>query len=425
VKAMRQSTLYLFALLLALATAAPAQSSDLWVQLSKIGAVNGQNSNLPPSVAVSGQTVVVSGSLGNDGSLAYVFVKPANGWTNMKLVARLRSTAGKLISTASVATDGQTVVVGDTQCSVAQCRSKGTLYVFVEPSGGWTNMTQTATLTGSNTLPGDLLGWSVAMSDNTIVAGAVAGRFGGSSGPGAAYVFVKPTSGWTNMTETAKLTASDGAKDDEFGYCVAIAEGTIAVGAPQHFESGLGTGKAYVFVKPAAGWTSATQTAELTSTSSAPGDNLGASIAVLGNTVVAGQPSLAFINGVVCVFVRPSGGWSNMTQTATLSEAKGNSGGGLGFSVGIGDNLVVAGAPFYQARNLGGALFIFNKPATGWTDMSSNAAIFASDAKHESGFGYSMAASGKLVVAGPSYNRDDFNVTPPPSVYLFQVPARP
>ena len=34
---------------------------------------------------------------------------------------------------------------------------------------------------------------------------------------GSAYVFVKPSDGWATATETAKLTASDGAGDDNFG----------------------------------------------------------------------------------------------------------------------------------------------------------------------------------------------------------------
>ena len=51
---------------------------------------------------------------------------------------------------------------------------------------------------------------------------------------GAAYVFTKPGSGgWADATETAKLTASDGAVDDEFGISVAVHGETVVVGAHQ------------------------------------------------------------------------------------------------------------------------------------------------------------------------------------------------
>jgi len=44
-------------------------------------------------------------------------------------------------------------------------------------------------------------GQSVAVSGNTIAVGAW--------GVGAVYVFLKPTTGWSTVNETAKLTASD------------------------------------------------------------------------------------------------------------------------------------------------------------------------------------------------------------------------
>ena len=45
-------------------------------------------------------------------------------------------------------------------------------------------------------------------------------------------MFTEPGSGWANMTQTAKLTASDGAAGDCFGYSVSISGNTVVVGAP-------------------------------------------------------------------------------------------------------------------------------------------------------------------------------------------------
>jgi FG-GAP repeat len=50
-------------------------------------------------------------------------------------------------------------------------------------------------------------------------AGTPGGKVGAN---GAAYVFVKPGTGWANATQTAKLRASDGAVGDELGYSVAV-----------------------------------------------------------------------------------------------------------------------------------------------------------------------------------------------------------
>ena len=65
------------------------------------------------------------------------------------------------------------------------------------------------------------------------------------------------------MTQTAKLTSSDGAAGDIFGDSVAVGTTTIVVGASEATLSGNSSaGKAYVFVQPQGGWTDATQTAE-------------------------------------------------------------------------------------------------------------------------------------------------------------------
>ena len=103
--------------------------------------------------------------------------------------------------------------------------------MFTEPGSGWANMTQTAKLTASDGAAGDDFGYSVSISGNTVVVGASRATVGGNSGQGAAYVFTEPGSGWANMTQTAKLTASDGAADDDFGDSVSISGNTVVVGA--------------------------------------------------------------------------------------------------------------------------------------------------------------------------------------------------
>ena len=89
--------------------------------------------------------------------------------------------------------------------------------MFTEPGSGWADMTQTAKLTASDGAADDDFGYSVSISGNTVVVGAPYATVGGNSDQGAAYVFTEPGSGWANMTQTAKLTASDGAAGDEFG----------------------------------------------------------------------------------------------------------------------------------------------------------------------------------------------------------------
>jgi hypothetical protein len=161
----------------------------------------------------------------------------------------------------------------------------GSAYVFVKPSEGWSDMTQTAKLTAADGATEDYFGQSVSISGDVAVVGA---SWDGDNGPlsGSAYVFVKPSEGWANMTQTAKLTASDGWHYRMFGRSVSISGDMVMVGAPdiKYTTSGL----AYVFVKPSGGWTNMTQTAKLRPSDGAAGDFFGQSVAVSGDTGVIG-----------------------------------------------------------------------------------------------------------------------------------------
>ena len=105
---------------------------------------------------------------------------------------------------------------------------------------------------------------------------------------GSAYVFTKPDDGWVSTSTAAKLTASDGADDDYFGYSVAVDVDTVVVGAYGDDDNGSDSGSAYLFTKPATGWATATETGKLTASDGADDDYFGHSVAVDGDAVVMG-----------------------------------------------------------------------------------------------------------------------------------------
>ena len=132
-----------------------------------------------------------------------------------------------------------------------------------------------------------IFGYSVAISGDQIVAGAYKDDDNGNDS-GATYVFEKPTSGWTNMTQTAKLLPSDGGAEDRFGYSVAISGDQIAVGAYKDDDNGSSSGSAYVFEKPTSGWANMTQTAKLLPSDGLANDRFGISIGISGDQIVVG-----------------------------------------------------------------------------------------------------------------------------------------
>jgi uncharacterized protein (DUF2345 family) len=352
------------------------------------------------SVAIIGDTIVIGQT---DRGQAFVFIKPKDGWRNMTQTAILIPALGDGCTFgSSVAISGDTIVVGESQNAWWCSDGPGAAYVFVKPAGGWRGtLRQTAKLTASDGVNGDALGASIWVSGNTVVSGAP-GTYPFTTA-GAAYVFVEPASGWVNGTQTAKLTASDGQTGDQLGYSASISGNTIVAGAPYApIRANLAQGALYVFTKPAGGWSNGTQTAKLTASDGATNNNLGASVSVNGNTVLGGAPRASSRQGygAAYVYVEPSGGWTNMNQTAKLTAAD-DGVIAFGSSVALEDGIAIAGAFYYKGQNLdGGSAFVFVKPKSGWATDSSKIKLVGSDAKFSAEMGSSVAVEGHTVVAG-------------------------
>ena len=296
------------------------------------------------SVAISGNTVVIEAGYGG-GPSAYVFVEPAGGWTNMSQTAKLTSPTNFFGggSPPSIATDGNTVVIG-VPWAPLRGQFTGAAYVFQKPPSGWTNISApTAQLTPE--LASSFFGTSVSVNGNNVVVCGLGGEM--------VYLFVRPKKGWNGIrTETAQLTPSDGA----FVHSVAMDSNTVVAGSPSAtVGSDVGRGAVYVFVEPVAGWTSMTETAKLTASDGAANDQLGFSVAINGggSEIAAGAYGRDSDKGAAYAFVRPSTGWASGTQSAEFTASDGGSGDWLGNSVSIGGSQIVAGAPQFSISEPG------------------------------------------------------------------------
>jgi hypothetical protein len=290
---------------------------------------------------------------------------------------------------SAVAISGSTVVVGAPTATVNGNLAQGEAYVFVKPSNGWKNMTETATLLASDGTPGCAFGAGVGISGSTVVVGAYGG--GNNGGVGSAYVFVQPAGGWVNTTETAELTASDGMDNDDFGASISISGSTAIVGAPNQSSA---IGSAYVFVEPPSGWVNMAETAELTASDRAI-SNFGWSVSLNGSTAVVGAPYDG--RGAAYVFVEPANGWSSMTETAKLTASGGSE---IGMSVALSEEAVITGAPFANPAHQGSA-YVFLKPTGGWKNTTKpNLALAIPFTYGFDNFGTGVGISGKTGVVG-------------------------
>ena len=277
-------------------------------QVAKLTAADASNDDrFGTSVAIDGGTVVVGAYYDDDdGSFsgsAYVF-RTSDGGATYGQVAKLTASdaaAGDLFG-ISVAIDGDTVVVGANY----ENSRKGAAYVFRTSDGGAT-YAQVAKLRASDAAASDNFGISVAIDGNTVVVGAYQYNSGGGSG--VAYVF-RTTDGGASYGQVAKLTASDAAAGDNFGISVAIDGDTIVVGSPYDDDACpdnmyCNSGSAYVFRTNDGGATYG-QLAKLTASDAAANDKFGYSVAIGGDTVVVGASGVYDSRGAAYVFTPPA-----------------------------------------------------------------------------------------------------------------------
>jgi hypothetical protein len=355
-----------------------------------------------PDTTVDGQP--------NEGAV-YVYTKPKSGWANatQRAVLTLPVVPFSPRSGAAVAVSGNTIVVGAPFESVGGTYQQGVAYVFSKPKSGWASTSDpTATLSASDGSTESFFGTSVAVSGGTIVVGEV-----GQGPHSAAYVFAKPRGDWVSSTQTAKLTGSLNTSSDGFGHSVAISGGTAVVGAPDQPKGAADdTGMGYVFVKPTGGWTDATETRRLVASHPIQGAAFGSDLAMSGGTVVVGAPGDVLDDpvttaGSIDVFTRPRAGWGQpsqapLMQTAALTARGGSKSDGFGTSVAVSGGRIAAGLPTYSATKSAGrgVLDLYDQPVKGWRNMAQSGQLTASNGKAGDEFGAAVALTGSTVDVG-------------------------
>ena len=154
-------------------------------------------------------------------------------------------------------------------------------------------------------------------------------------------VFTRDGTGvWSHRQELRNPAA---AIFDEFGSSVAVSGDTIVAGAPHDSGGAANTGSVHVFTRDATGVWSHVQ--ELRDPNAARFDYLGRSVAISGDTIVAGVPGddgAAAHAGAVDVFVRDAGGvWVLAQELRDPNAARRDH---LGESVAISGDTLVSGS---------------------------------------------------------------------------------
>jgi hypothetical protein len=410
----------------------PMASTGLAQQAYLKGTSVGAYHEFGSSIAMSGDTLIVGELAFTDFSSSYgaahVFQRNGATWSHQAILSQSSSQSWGYFGYA-VAISADTAVVGTLEG----------VKVFVRTGATWSEQ---AHLTSSNGEPGDGFGLSLGISGDTIVVGARSERSSasgvngnqadnGAPGAGAAYVFVRNGTTWSQQSY---LKASNAAKGARFGASVGISGDTLVVGATGGFFSPstpVNPGAAYVFTRNGASWA---EQAYLPDPNAQNYDAFGLSVAISDETVVVGSLASA-----AYVFRRNGMTWS---QHAVLSVPNGPAT-GFGFRVGVHGNSVIVGAPFDASSATGvngnpldnsapesGAAYLFVRNGTTWTQ---EAYLKASNTEAGDKFGSAIAITGsELVVAAPfedsgatgiNGNQNDNSVNSAGAVYAFEAPC--
>ena len=229
------------------------RNGTMWTQQAQLNADDGADGDqfgYSVSLSADGSIALVGASWDNVGAnvdqgSAYVFVRSGTMWTQRVQLFAVDGAQGDNFGTSvSLNADGSTALVGAAYDGVGLTRYQGAAYVFVRSGTTWS---QEAQLTADELTYHFGASVSLNADGSTALVGGIYDTVGATHYQGAAYVFTRSGTMWT---QRAQLTASYGAEFDEFGRSVSLnADGsTVLVGVPyDDVGANVDQGSAWVF----------------------------------------------------------------------------------------------------------------------------------------------------------------------------------
>jgi ketosteroid isomerase-like protein len=297
------------------------------------------------SLDASGQRLVVGASRESvfKGAV-YIFDLVGGVWTQQaKLLGQVAS--GELGSAVSV--QGDRVLVGSKNYG----SSPGYAFIFDRQADGTWPATGIPLYESDGSVVGDSYGMSVSLSGDRALVGSMRRE---------AYVFARQSDG--SWTQEQILTPTGGQTTDQFGTTVSLSGDRALVGANQDSDKGTKAGAIYVFERQASGtWM---QTAKLYGPAPINQDLFGYSVAVAGDTVLAGaiqrsqsSPAGTSVGSAGAAFLfqhNTDGSWGGPYEVKTSSNDVAASR-DLGYDVALSGDFAIMGAAFDGPFDYGSA----------------------------------------------------------------------
>lgn len=244
------------------------------------------------SVSLSGSTALV-GALFGDAAYLFLNVDTTEGpiTENVKLTASDGVTGD--VFGGSVSLSGSTALVGASGDDDRGSNS-GSAYIFRLVD----TLPVQIKLTASDGAANDRFGHSVSLSGGAALVGAYRDDDQGSDS-GSAYVYRNLDAATEARADDVKLTASDGTDGDWFGYSVSLSGNTALVGAIGDDDHGSNSGSVYLFGNLDTTVGTVTESLKLTASQGVSNDRFGTSVSIDGDNFLVGAPGRDSSAGMV------------------------------------------------------------------------------------------------------------------------------
>jgi len=290
------------------------------------------------SVAIDGDYIVI-GAFGDDDNgessgSAYIFVRSGITWTQQTKITASDGAAFDFFG-MSVSISGDYVVIG-AQDDDDNGPESGSVYVF-HRSG--TNWAQQVKITAPDGEAEDRFGYSVSIDGDYAVVGAFGDDDNGDES-GSAYVYHRSGTSWSQQ---AKITASDAAAYNWFSRSVSISEDYLVIGSPWDDDNGVYSGSAYLFHRSGTNWT---EQAKIIASDGAADDEFGRDVSIDGDNVVIGachDDDNGYDSGSAYIFHRSETSW---TEQEKITASDGADNDYFGWPVSISGDHVLIGASY-------------------------------------------------------------------------------
>ncbi|MBU1653063.1 T9SS type A sorting domain-containing protein, partial [bacterium] len=295
---------------------------------------------------------------------------------------------------------------------------RGAAYVFELQGGSWTEIGK---LTPSNGYANCHFGETVGIDGNYAVVGAESDKIPPNIETGAIYIFRQEGSNWI---EYPKIVPEDIAGYDDFGAAVAISGDYIIASAPANNPVYETSGAIYIYHREGTEWS---QQDKVWALDDDQCNFFGYSVDIDGDNFVVGDlgwdndPANNYDNrGAAYVFERNGNSWF---EAARLLADDGVASDNLGRSVGISGDFVIAGSPSHGELGYNsGAAYLFSGSGGSWSQMEK---ITAGDGGEDQVFGYAVAVGTDHLIVGKPWDDDMGEDAGSAYVYSDLIPVEP